>query len=61
METKQTCLYDRHTALGASMSPFAGYDMPIEYAGLDAEHIAVRTKCGVFDVSHMGEVDIKGP
>ncbi len=61
METKQTCLHSRHTSLGASMSPFAGYDMPIEYAGLDAEHTAVRTCCGVFDVSHMGEVDIKGP
>ena len=61
METKKTCLHSRHTSLGASMSPFAGYDMPIEYAGLDAEHTAVRTCCGVFDVSHMGEVDIKGP
>ena len=61
METKKTCLYDRHTAMGASMSPFAGYDMPIEYSGLDAEHTAVRTCAGVFDVSHMGEVDIKGP
>lgn len=61
MEPKQTCLHNRHTSLGASMSPFAGYDMPIEYAGLDAEHTSVRTVCGVFDVSHMGEVDIKGP
>lgn len=43
------------------MAPFAGYDMPIEYEGLDAEHQAVRTRCGVFDVSHMGEIDIKGP
>lgn len=60
MESKKTCLYDRHVSLGASMSPFAGYDMPIEYAGLDEEHISVRTQCGVFDVSHMGEVDIKG-
>lgn len=61
METLKTCLHPRHLALGASMSPFAGYDMPIEYAGLDCEHTAVRTQCGVFDVSHMGEVDIKGP
>lgn len=60
MEPKQTCLHSRHVSLGASMSPFAGYDMPIEYAGLDAEHMSVRTQCGVFDVSHMGEVDIKG-
>jgi len=43
------------------MSPFAGYDMPIEYTGLDNEHTAVRTGAGVFDVSHMGEVDVKGP
>lgn len=58
---KLTCLHERHCALGAQMSPFAGYDMPIEYEGLDAEHLAVRTKAGLFDVSHMGEVDIDGP
>lgn len=58
---KETCLHNRHTALGAKMAPFAGYDMPIEYNGLDSEHTAVRTSCGVFDVSHMGEVDIIGP
>ncbi|MDE7120154.1 MAG: glycine cleavage system aminomethyltransferase GcvT [Muribaculaceae bacterium] len=62
METiKKTCLHDRHVAQGAMMSPFAGYDMPIEYAGIVDEHQAVRTACGVFDVSHMGEVDITGP
>ena len=61
METKNTCLHDRHVALGAKMSPFAGYDMPIEYEGLDTEHKAVRSTCGVFDVSHMGEVDINRP
>lgn len=61
MDFKKTCLHDKHTALNAKMSPFAGYDMPIEYSGLDDEHTAVRTCCGVFDVSHMGEVDIKGP
>lgn len=60
MDNLKTCLYDRHTAMGASMAPFAGYDMPIEYRGLDAEHEAVRVRCGVFDVSHMGEVDICG-
>lgn len=60
-EIKITCLHDRHKALGALMSPFAGYDMPIEYTGLDAEHLAVRNKVGVFDVSHMGEVVIEGP
>lgn len=58
---KKTCLHDRHAALGAMMSPFAGYDMPIEYAGIVEEHQAVRNACGVFDVSHMGEVDIIGP
>lgn len=60
-DIKTTCLHEKHVAQGAQMSPFAGYDMPIEYAGLDTEHQAVRTRCGVFDVSHMGEVDIKGP
>ena len=61
MDNKKTCLFEHHVGQGAKMAPFAGYDMPIEYEGLDAEHTAVRTKCGVFDVSHMGEVDIKGP
>lgn len=59
-EIKQTCLHSRHTALGAKMSPFAGFDMPIEYEGLDAEHRAVRERVGVFDVSHMGEVLVSG-
>ena len=56
-----TCLHSRHTALGAQMSPFAGYDMPIQYRGIVEEHNAVRTACGVFDVSHMGEVIVSGP
>lgn len=60
-QNKRTCLFDKHMALGASMAPFAGYDMPIEYAGLDTEHAAVRTKVGVFDVSHMGEIVVSGP
>lgn len=60
-ENKQTCLHDRHVAAGALMSPFAGFDMPIQYEGIAAEHLAVRTDCGVFDVSHMGEVSIFGP
>lgn len=58
---KSTCLCDRHVALGAKMSPFAGFLMPIQYSGITEEHIAVRTKVGVFDVSHMGEVFISGP
>ena len=61
MENKKTCLYDKHVALGALMSPFAGYDMPIQYSNITDEHVAVRTACGVFDVSHMGEVSVKGP
>ena len=59
-EIKRTCLYDKHVALGALMSPFAGFDMPIQYSGIADEHQAVRTVCGVFDVSHMGEVTVKG-
>ena len=58
---KTTCLHDRHCALGAKMSPFAGFDMPIEYVGIVDEHNAVRNKAGVFDVSHMGEVLVTGP
>ena len=58
---KLTCLHDRHVALGAKMSPFAGFDMPIQYSGITEEHLAVRTKVGIFDVSHMGEVFISGP
>ena len=58
---KITCLYDSHVALGAKMSPFAGYNMPIQYSGITDEHIAVRTKVGMFDVSHMGEIFVSGP
>ena len=57
---KQTCLHSRHTALGAQMSPFGGFDMPIQYKGIVEEHNAVRNHCGIFDVSHMGEVEVKG-
>ena len=60
MENKRTCLYDKHVALGALMSPFGGFDMPIQYSGIVDEHQAVRQACGVFDVSHMGEVLISG-
>ena len=60
MENKKTCLYDKHVALGALISPFAGYEMPIQYTNITDEHNAVRTACGVFDVSHMGEVSVKG-
>ncbi|MBR3089338.1 MAG: glycine cleavage system aminomethyltransferase GcvT [Prevotella sp.] len=60
MENKRTCLYDKHVALGALISPFGGFDMPIQYSSIIDEHNAVRQACGVFDVSHMGEVRIKG-
>lgn len=60
MENKKTCLFDRHVALGATMSPFGGFDMPIQYTSIIEEHEAVRKQCGVFDVSHMGEVLVKG-
>lgn len=60
MENKRTCLYDKHVALGALISPFGGFDMPIQYSTIVDEHQAVRTDCGVFDVSHMGEVTVKG-
>lgn len=58
---KKTCLYDKHVALGALMQPFGGFIMPIQYTSITEEHNAVRQHCGVFDVSHMGEVTIKGP
>ena len=57
---KRTCLYDKHVALGAQMSPFGGFEMPIQYVGIAVEHQAVREKVGLFDVSHMGEVTVKG-
>ena len=60
MENKRTCLYDKHVALGALISPFGGFDMPIQYSGIVDEHHAVRQDCGVFDVSHMGEVLVSG-
>lgn len=57
----KTCLHDRHVKLGALMSPFGGFDMPIQYSGITEEHNAVRHAVGVFDVSHMGEVRVTGP
>lgn len=59
---KRTPLYDTHVALGAKIVPFAGYEMPVQYPqGITAEHKAVRDTCGMFDVSHMGEVIVRGP
>ena len=60
-EIKMTCLHDKHVALGALMTPFAGFDMPIQYKDIVTEHNAVRNAVGVFDVSHMGEVRVTGP
>lgn len=57
---KQTPLYEKHLKLGAKMAVFAGYQMPIEYSGINSEHIAVRNKAGIFDVSHMGEFWVRG-
>jgi len=56
-----TPLHDRHVELGARMVPFAGWEMPVQYAGVIEEHRAVRTDAGVFDVSHMGELEVEGP
>ena len=61
MENKRTCLYDKHVALGALISPFGGFDMPIQYSNIVEEHNAVRQACGIFDVSLMGEVLVTGP
>jgi aminomethyltransferase len=58
---KNTALTSTHEALGAKMVPFAGYNMPVQYEGVNAEHETVRNGVGVFDVSHMGEFLIKGP
>lgn len=57
----QTPLHARHVALGARMVPFAGWEMPVQYQGVIEEHRAVRTDAGVFDVSHMGEIEVEGP
>lgn len=57
---KRTCLYDRHVKLEAKMVPFGGFEMPIQYTDITDEHQAVRQACGVFDVSHMGEVLVEG-
>jgi aminomethyltransferase len=57
---KNTALTDKHISLGAKMVPFAGYNMPVQYEGINAEHATVRNAVGVFDVSHMGEFILKG-
>ena len=57
---KKTALYHKHIQLGAKMVPFAGYEMPVSYSGVNDEHLTVRNAVGIFDVSHMGEFVIKG-
>jgi aminomethyltransferase len=58
---KRTPLYEAHVAAGAKLVPFAGFEMPVSYEGVRAEHLTVRSACGVFDVSHMGEIETSGP
>jgi aminomethyltransferase len=58
---RRTPLYDRHRAAGARLVPFAGWEMPVQYEGIRQEHLAVRTSAGLFDVSHMGQVETGGP
>ena len=60
-QLQKTCLYSSHVALGAKMSPFAGFMMPIQYSTIVREHLAVREHVGMFDVSHMGEIFVEGP
>src|SRR5262245_63557351 len=57
---KKTPLHARHRASGAKMVAFRSWDMPVEYSGITDEHLAVRTRAGLFDVSHMGEIEIAG-
>jgi len=59
--SKRTPLYETHRALGARVIEFGGWDMPVQYSGILAEHHAVRTKAGLFDLSHMGEFEVSGP
>src|SRR3954470_23576996 len=58
---KRTPLYDRHVAAGAKLVPFAGWEMPVQYTSIKDEHLAVRGSAGIFDVSHMGEIETRGP
>jgi aminomethyltransferase len=58
---RRTPLYNRHIAAGGKLVPFAGWEMPVQYAGISAEHLSVRRDVGMFDVSHMGQVQTRGP
>src|SRR5262245_4537537 len=59
--SKRTPLYETHRALGARVIEFGGWEMPVQYSGILAEHHAVRSKSGLFDLSHMGEIEVSGP
>ena len=61
METRKTALYDVHQQAGAKLVEFAGYYMPIQYRGIIEEHRRVRTTVGLFDVTHMGVLEVSGP
>jgi aminomethyltransferase len=58
---RRTPLFDRHRQAGAKLVPFAGWEMPVQYEGIRQEHVAVRTGAGMFDVSHMGQIETSGP
>ncbi|MBN8867239.1 MAG: glycine cleavage system aminomethyltransferase GcvT [Solirubrobacterales bacterium] len=58
---RRTPLYETHLETGAKVVPFAGWEMPVQYDGIKEEHIAVRTHAGIFDVSHMGQIEVEGP
>ncbi|MGB1527238.1 MAG: glycine cleavage system protein T, partial [Miltoncostaeaceae bacterium] len=60
-ELMWTSLHAAHVAAGAKIVDFAGWEMPVEYLGVRAEHLAVRERCGLFDVSHMGQIEVTGP
>src|SRR5260370_40513742 len=60
-DLRRTALYSQHQALGARLVDFHGWELPIQYEGILKEHNAVRTHCGLFDVSHMGQIWVKGP
>ena len=57
----RTPLYDRHTALGARFAEFSEWEMPLQFSGIVEEHVAVRERVGIFDVSHLGKVTVTGP
>ncbi len=61
MELKRTPLYETHKALGARMVEFGGWEMPVQYKGILEEHRAVRTAAGLFDIDHMGQIQVRGP